>query len=138
MSAPERADELRDGREVRRGVPAERDERHVLSAEALDSAAADDAVGVGAQDDGQEHRRRVGGRAGVVVPEARVEARQVDRLVQQVMRGVLEGAGQQLGGEIHRQEARARVDVLVAGHGGGSTQQGTGGTFTAARRAIRG
>jgi hypothetical protein len=35
---------------------------------------------------------------------------------------MLEGAGQQLPFEIHGEEARAGVDVFVAGHGIGSIQ----------------
>jgi hypothetical protein len=96
----QRADEVRDGGEVRGGVATQGDEGHVLAAQALDPAAAHDAVRVRAQDDREEHPGRVRRRAGRVVPEPRVEARQVDRVRQEVVRRVLEGAGQELRGEI--------------------------------------
>ena len=52
-----------------------------------------------------------------VVAEARVEAGQVEFVIEQVIQRVLEGAGQQLPCKIDRQEARAGIDVFVAGHG---------------------
>jgi len=112
----EGAHELRDGREVRGGVPAERDEGHVLAAEPLDGPAAHDPVRIRTQHDREQHRGRVRRRPGVVVAEARVEARQVDRVGQEVVRRVLEGAGQELPGQVDGQKARAPVDMLVAGH----------------------
>jgi hypothetical protein len=64
-----------------------------LAARALDPAAAHDAVRVGTEDDLQQHRRRVGRRAGRVIPKAGIEARQINRVLEQVMAGVLKGAG---------------------------------------------
>jgi len=112
----QRADEVGDGGEVRGGVAAEGEEGDVLAAEARDPTAADDTVRVRTEHDLEQHGGRIRGRARVVVAEARVEGRQVDRVRQQVVRGVLEGAGQQLLGEIDGQEARAGVDGRVAGH----------------------
>ena len=111
-----------DRGEVRGGVAAARDEGDVLAAEALDPAAAHHPVRVGAEDHREEHAGRVGWRAGGVVPEPCVDARQIHRVREQVVRGVLEGARQELGGQVDRQEARARVDVLVAGHGQGGNR----------------
>ncbi|GAB1342136.1 hypothetical protein MASR1M101_12630 [Gemmatimonas sp.] len=39
-------------------------------------------------------------------------------MLQQVVQRVLEGAREELGREVHRNELRLRVDGLVAGHGG--------------------
>ena len=117
MSAPERAHELGDRREVRRRVAAQRDERHVLPTRRLDPTAADDPVGVGDEHHLEQHRRRVGGRARLVVPKPRVEVREIDRVVEQVIHRVLERAGEQLPRQVDGQESRIRVDVLVAGHG---------------------
>ena len=112
------ADEVRDRREVRARVAAQRDEGDVLAAGALDAAAADDAVRVGEQHDLEQHRRRVGAGAGLVVPKARIEGRQIDLVIEQVVQRVLERAGEQLAREIDRQKPRIGVDVLVAGHRG--------------------
>jgi len=105
---------------VGRRIPTERDERDVFAAEPFDRATAHDPVRVGAQDHGEQHRGRIGGRARVVVPKPRIEARQVDRVGEQVVRRVLEGAGQELLRQVDRQKARAPVDMLVAGHGRGA------------------
>jgi signal transduction histidine kinase len=67
---------------------------------------------------------------------ANLGARQVHRIVQEMVRRVLGGAREQLGGQVDRQEAGARVDVLAAGHGGGSTRQRAGYTSPSAQRAI--
>ncbi|MDP1860787.1 MAG: hypothetical protein Q8K82_19075 [Gemmatimonadaceae bacterium] len=114
----QRAGELRDGGEMGRGVAAARDERHMLLAREADASTTEDALRVGERYHLQEHRRRIRRRAGRVVPEAGVEMGQVNRVVEQVMQRVLERAGQQLTRQIDGQEARVRIDVLVAGHGG--------------------
>jgi hypothetical protein len=75
-------------------------------------AAADDAPAVGEEDDLEQHGRRVGGCAGEVVLVAGVEAGQVELVIDQVVQGVFEGAGQQLPFEIDGKEARAGVDCL--------------------------
>lgn len=116
----ERANEVRDRGEVRRVIAAERDERDVLTTRLGDRAAADEAVGVRDEDDLEEERRRVRGGAGGVVPEAGIEGREIDGVVEQVVHGVREGAGEELAREVDGEEARIRVDVLVAGHGRGS------------------
>lgn len=51
-----------------------------------------------------------------VVAKARIKVRQIDRVIEQVVEGVLERPGQQLPRKIHRQEAWVRIDVLVASH----------------------
>jgi len=97
-------------------VAAEGDERHVFLAGPLDPAAADDALRVGEEHHLQEQRRRIRRRPRRVVAKARIEVRQIDRVIEQVVEGVLEGPGQQLPRQIHGQEARVGIDVLVAGH----------------------
>ena len=52
----ERADEVRDRREVRGRIAAQRDERHVLATRRLDRPAADDAVRVGDEDHLEQQR----------------------------------------------------------------------------------
>jgi hypothetical protein len=53
-------------------------------------------------------------------------------VVAPVIDRVLERAGEQLLREVDGPEARVRVDELVAGHGEGSTRQGSGHTFPSA------
>ena len=101
---------------MRAAVAGQGDEGDVLAAGALDAAAADDALRVGEQHDLEQHRGRVGGGAGQVVVVARIEAGQIDLVVEQVIQRVLEGAGQQLPLQIDREKSRAGVDVFVAGH----------------------
>ena len=55
--------------------------------------ATDDAFGVGAQDDLEQHPRRVGRGAGIVVMVTTVKARQVEVVIEQVMDGMGETAG---------------------------------------------
>ena len=116
---------------MRRRVATQRDEGDVRAAEPLDGATAHDAVRIGAQDHGEQHRRRVRRGSGLVVPEARIEARQVDRVGQQVVRGVFERAGQELLGEIDRAESAGSGRYACSGpwagrsgagpHGGNAT-----------------
>ena len=84
-----------------------------------------DAVRIGAEHDLQQHLRRIRGRSRQVIVKARVESRQVNRMLEQVMDRVLEGAGQELLCQIDRQEAGIRIDILVAGHAQSSTRGGT-------------
>ena len=114
----QRADELRDRGEMGRAVAAERDEGHVLLTGPFDAATADDALRIREQHDPQQHRGRIRRGPGRVVPEAGVEMRQVDRVVEQMVERVLEGAGQELPRQVDGQEARVRIDVFVAGHVG--------------------
>jgi hypothetical protein len=51
---------------------------------------------------------------------ARSEAGQIELVIDEVVERVFEGAGKQLPFEIDGDQARAGVDVLVAGHGIGS------------------
>jgi hypothetical protein len=92
----------------------------VVTAGAFDVARADDAAAVGEEHDLEQHGRRVGGGAGEVVLVAGVEAGQIELVIDEVVQRVFEGAGMQLPFEIDGNEARAGVDVLVAGHGIGS------------------
>ena len=79
----------------------------------------------------QQHGGRIRGRAGRVVPEARVEMRQIDGVVEQMTQRVLERAGEQLAREVDGQELRIRIEGLIAGHDGCSTAGGIGCTFHA-------
>ena len=97
----QRAHDVRDRREVRRGVAAERDERHVLAARALDSATAHDALRVREEHHLQEHRRLVRRGACLVIPVARVEMGEIDRVAEQVVERMLQRAGQQRRRQIH-------------------------------------
>ena len=60
---------------------------------------------------------RVGAGAGEVVLVAAIKSGKIDLVIDQVVQRVLEGAGQQQPFEIDGKEARAGVDVFVAGHG---------------------
>ena len=102
---------------MRGAVAAERDEGDVVPAGALDAATADDAPAVGEQHHLEQHGRRVGAGAGEVVLVAGVETVEVKFVIDKVVQGVFEGAGQQLPLQINGNEARAGVDVFVAGHG---------------------
>jgi hypothetical protein len=113
-------DEGGDGGEVRAGVAAQGNEGDVLAARAFDGPAGDDATRVRQPHELEQHARRVGTRAGVVVVEARVEATEVDLVIEQVVQRMLERSGQQLRLKVHGQKARAGVDRLVAGHRGAS------------------
>jgi len=121
---------VRDSREVRRGVATERDERHVLAAGPFDAAATHDALRVREQRNLEEHRRRVGRGARLVIPEARVEVGEIDRVAEQVVQRVFQRARQQLRRQIHGQEAGIHVDELVVGQGGDSTTGGVDRTFS--------
>ena len=65
----------------------------MFAAGALYVAAADDTLGIGEQDDLQEHGRGIGGCTSFVVAEAGIEGGQVEFVIEQVIQGVLEGAG---------------------------------------------
>ena len=62
--------------------------------------------------------RRVGRCSCLVIPESRIERREIDRAVEEVIQCVLKRPGQELPREIDGQQLGIGVDVLVAGHGG--------------------
>lgn len=111
------ADERGDRREVRGARSTEGNEGHVVLAQPGDRPASHDPARVGAEHHLEQHRRGIRGGASRVVPEAAVEARQADGMVEQVVDRVLEGAEEELGRQVYRQQARVGVDQLVAGHG---------------------
>lgn len=84
-------DELGDGGEVGAGDGGQGHEQDVL-----DAAAAGDASGLGQQHDFKKKRRVVGAAARVLVAVFVVENTQVEFLLDQVVEGVFEGAGQDL------------------------------------------
>jgi hypothetical protein len=108
----EGADEGGEGGEVRGAVAGQGNEGDLFAAGGLNAAA------VGEEDDLEQHGRRVGGSAGEVVFIAGVEAAEVDLVINEVVEGVLEGAGQKLPLKINGDKARVGVNVLVAGHRG--------------------
>ncbi len=85
----------------------------------------DDAAAVGEEDDFEQHGRRVGLRPAAVVLVAAIEAGQVELVIDQVVQGMFEAAGQQLPFEIDGDQARAGVNVLEAGHGIGYKRDGS-------------
>jgi hypothetical protein len=111
-------DESGHGGEVRGAVSRERDEGDAGAAGFFDPAAADNAAGVGKNNQLEQHRRRVGRRPGFIVAIARVQAGQIQFVLEQVVERVLEGAGQQLAGAVDGKQPRRGIDRLVAGHRG--------------------
>ena len=75
----------------------------MLAAGALDGSAADDALAVGEQHDLEQHGGRVGRSAGFIVAEPRIEARQVDFVIEQMVQRVFDGAGQKLALQVNRE-----------------------------------
>jgi len=109
---------LGDRGEVRLGVAREDHEQHVLPACRLDRTAAQDPSAVGEQHDLEQHARGIGRSPGRVVAKPRREGRKIQLVIDQVGQRVLEAAWDDLRGQIHRQQSRAHVDVLVARHFG--------------------
>ncbi len=109
-------DDGRHGGEVRGLIPAQGDEGDVLATGALNRAAADNAPGVGKQDQLEQGGRRVSRCASGVIAEALVQTGQIEFVIEQVMQCVFEGAGKQLFGKHNGKKLGTRVDSLVAGH----------------------
>jgi hypothetical protein len=138
---PDRAHEVRDGGEMRGLIPAQCNERHVLRTGPRNRPATHDPAGVCKQHDLQQHGRRVGRRPGVIVPEPRIERRQIQRVIEQVVQRVFECPGQELPRQVNGQELGIGVDILLTGHAGldgeGSTAQIRGTELSKARARIR-
>jgi hypothetical protein len=113
----QRAHEVRDRREMRTGIAAQGNEPHMLATGPLDPAAAHAPLGVREEHHLQDHRRRIRRGACLVVPKARIKCGQIDRVIEQMIQRMLERPWQQLPREIHGQEARVGIDVLVVSHG---------------------
>ena len=60
--------------EVRLGVARQGDKGNVMTADGFDVAAGDKALAVGEQHDLEQHRWRIGGSAGFIIPEPGIEA----------------------------------------------------------------
>ena len=101
---------------MRLAVAGQGDEGDVLAAGALDVAAADDALGIGEQDNLQEHRGWIGGGTGCIVAETGIETGQIELVIDQVVHGMFEGAGQKLSLQVDGEKPGAGVDVFVACH----------------------
>jgi hypothetical protein len=91
--------------------------RLLFPTEALDPAAAYHSMRVPREYHLEEHGRRIGGGPSRIIAEPRIEDREVNGLLQQVVDGVFKGAGEELPRQIDGQELGLSVDVLVAGHG---------------------
>ena len=104
--------------EVGSSVSREGDEGDLLTAGPFDLAGADDAATVGEEDDLKQQGRWIGGGTGQVIAVAVIKAREINRVVDQPVEGVLKGAGMELPFQINGEEARAGVDGFVAGHVG--------------------
>ena len=110
-------DEIGDGGEVRPRIGGQSHEDDVFPAGLLDLPAGDDAPRVGIEHDLQKNPGIVSGGAGLVVAEAGVEQGQVKLVVDEVVQGVFEGAGQNLLGEVDGDELALGVRVrFVARH----------------------
>ncbi len=107
-----RGDELGDGCEVGAGIGGQGHEQHVLVAKRLDAPAAGDAPGVGQQHDLEQQRRVVGTAAGVLVAVLVVKDTQVEFLIDQVVQGVFERAGQDLAIEADRDKSTLGLIVF--------------------------
>jgi len=93
------------------GVGGERHEDHVFPASLLDLPAGDNAPRVGKEHDLQENPGIVCRGPGLVVAEAGVEQGQVKFVVDEVVEGELEGAGQNLLGKVDGDELSLGVGV---------------------------
>ena len=109
-------DEGGDGGEVGSAISGQGDEGDVFAAGALDAPAADDAPAVGKENDLEQHPRRVGAGAGEIVLVAAVKAPEIDFVVDDPVQCVFEAARQELPLQIHGEEPRVGINVLVAGH----------------------
>ena len=85
-------------------------------ADPFDRPTAHDALRIGEEHHLEQHGRRIRRSACRVIPEARIEVRQIDFVVEQVVQRVLERPRQQLAREVDGQKLGIGVDVLVAGH----------------------
>ena len=107
---------------MRLGVAGHGDEGDVVAADGFDVAARNEALAAGEQNNFEQHGGRITRRAGFIILEPGIEACEVKLVVNQVVECVLEGAGKELPLEINRQKTRAGVDVFVAGHAVGASQ----------------
>jgi len=76
------ADEVGDGGEMRAAIAAQGDEGHLFPASPLDATAADNALRIGEQHHLQQHRRRIRRGPRLVVAKPRIEARQIDLVIE--------------------------------------------------------
>lgn len=87
----ERAHEVGNRREVRRGVPTQRDERDVVATALFDPPAAHDTVGAPDEHHLEEHRGRGRRSARGIIAKAGIEVREINGVIEQVIDCVLEG-----------------------------------------------
>ena len=111
-------DEIGNGREMGPGVGGQGHEDDVLPAGLLNPPAGDDAPRVGIEHDLQQNPGIIGGRPDLIVAETGIEDRKIQFVIDQVIEGVFEGAGQDLVGEMDGNELALSVGVgFVTGHG---------------------
>ena len=97
-------DEVGNGGEMRPGIGGQGHEDNVLPAGLLDLPAGDDAPRVGVEHDLEQNLGIVGCGAGRIIFEAFIEDGEIELMVDQVVQGILESAGQDLFGEMDGDE----------------------------------
>ena len=112
----ERTDEMGNDLEVRRVRAAERDNVTCSSQAPGNGATAHQSPRVPEQHHFEQKRGRIRRCARRVIPEPRVERRLINGMINEVIERVFKRAGQQLTGEVHRQELRIGIDRFVAVH----------------------
>jgi len=99
------------------GLAGQGHELHILPTGPFDPATADDPASIGEQDDLQQNLGGIGTGTRRVIGVMRIEGREVDLVLQQVVQGMLERARQNLLLEAQRHKGvLAEVRGLVAGH----------------------
>lgn len=86
------------------------DEGDLLAARWCDMTAGEEAAGISEEDHLQQHHGWVGGGAGVIVAKATIEMREVDFVVEEMIQGMLKGAGNSCRS---RSSARKRGEVSI-------------------------
>ena len=97
-------DEIGNGGEMGPGVGGQGHEDHILPAGLLDLPAGDNAPRVTIEHNLQKNPGIIGSGAGLIIAEAGVEQGKVKLVVDEVIQGVFEGAGQDLLGEVDGDE----------------------------------
>ncbi len=98
------------------GIATDGDELDVVQAGLLDAAAGDQPPAIGQQHDLEHDARVVGAGAHLIVAKARIERREVQFVIDQVVQREFEAAGLDLFTEHHGQQPWVAVYRLVSGH----------------------
>ena len=97
-------DEIGNAGEMRPGIGGQRHEHHVLPAGLFNLPAGDDAPRVGVEYDLEQNPGIVGPGAGLIIAKTGIEQGKIKLVVDEVIQGIFEGAGQNLVGEVDRNE----------------------------------